>query len=160
MTGHRTAAALGSSESRQKLLPVMTRILPERRGGPRFARRAVTTRQFSEVRMMHSPNDRESQRKEVAAARAWELDPTPCVTAGGLMTACTTPLEVSKVSTDETRMQAGFGPLIVMARLMAGRITCRPPVPPVEEYGVENEKLCPLVTEKPVCAKGRTLFGL
>jgi hypothetical protein len=112
-------------------------------------------------RMIHGQAARsESQRTEVATARAWELESTPCVTAGGLMTACTTLLEVSKVSTDETRMQAGFGPLIVMARLMAGRITCRPPVPPVEEYGVENEKLCPLVTEKPVCAKGRTLFGL
>jgi len=49
---------------------------------------------------------------------------------------------------------------VVMARLMAGRITCRPPVPLAEEYGAENEKLCPLATEKPVCAKGSTLFGL
>ena len=76
------------------------------------------------------------------------------------MTACTTLLEVSKISTDEIRMQAGVVPLVVMARLMAGRITCRPPVPLVEEYGVESEKLCPLATEKPVCAKGSTLFGL
>ena len=52
--------------------------------------------------MMHGPSDRtENQRTEVAAARAWELESTPCVTAGGLMTAFTTLLEVSKVSTDE-----------------------------------------------------------
>jgi hypothetical protein len=82
-----------------------------------------------------------SQCTEVAAARAWEFESTPCVTAGGLMTACTTLLEVSKVSTDETRIQAGVVPLVVVARLIAGRITWRPPVPLVEEYGAENEKL-------------------